>query len=87
MKMTTTLRELIQGKEILVAPGAYDAFSAKLIEAVGFKAVYMTGFGTAASMFRWTLIGTLVGCAVGLVLGVLGAMATEKKADASPKSA
>jgi len=43
--------------------------------------------GTAASMFRWTLIGTLVGCAVGLVLGVLGAMATEKKADASPKSA
>jgi len=42
--------------------------------------------GTAASMFRWTLIGTLVGCAVGLVLGVLGAMAKEKKAE-SAKSA
>jgi carboxyvinyl-carboxyphosphonate phosphorylmutase len=59
MKMTTTLRELIQGKEILVAPGAYDAFSAKLIEAVGFKAVYMTGFGTAASMFGLPDIGLL----------------------------
>jgi carboxyvinyl-carboxyphosphonate phosphorylmutase len=34
---------------IIVAPGAYDGFSARLIEAAGFKAVYMTGAGTAAS--------------------------------------
>jgi carboxyvinyl-carboxyphosphonate phosphorylmutase len=34
---------------IVVAPGAYDGFSARLIEAAGFSAVYMTGAGTAAS--------------------------------------
>jgi 2-methylisocitrate lyase-like PEP mutase family enzyme len=47
MKQTTKLRELIQRKEILVAPGAFDAMSARLIEEVGFETVYMTGFGTA----------------------------------------
>jgi hypothetical protein len=35
--------------------------------------------GTAASMFHWTLIGLLVGAATGLVLGLIGAMAREKK--------
>ena len=59
MKQTTKLRELIQRKEILVAPGAFDALSAKLIEAVGFDAVYMTGFGTAASIFGIPDIGLL----------------------------
>jgi 2-methylisocitrate lyase-like PEP mutase family enzyme len=59
MKLTTKLRKLIQKKEILVAPGAFDALSAKLIEAVGFDAVYMTGFGTAASIFGIPDIGLL----------------------------
>jgi carboxyvinyl-carboxyphosphonate phosphorylmutase len=59
MKRTTRLKNLIQGKKMLVAPGAYDALSAKLIEAVGFNAVYMTGFGTAASMFGVPDIGLL----------------------------
>ncbi len=57
--MTTRLRELLQRKEILVAPGAFDALSAKLIESVGFEAVYMTGFGTAASIFGVPDIGLL----------------------------
>jgi carboxyvinyl-carboxyphosphonate phosphorylmutase len=59
MKQTTKLRELIQRKEILVAPGAFDAMSARLIEAVGFETVYMTGFGTAASIFGVPDIGLL----------------------------
>jgi carboxyvinyl-carboxyphosphonate phosphorylmutase len=59
MKQTTMLRQLIQSKEILVAPGAFDALSARLIGAVGFKAVYMTGFGTAASIFGIPDIGLL----------------------------
>ena len=46
--------------------------------------------GTAAAMFRWNVIGTLVGCTTGLVLGLIGAMAREKKVEppaaASPKS-
>jgi carboxyvinyl-carboxyphosphonate phosphorylmutase len=59
MKPTVRLRELIQKKEILVVPGAFDALSAKLIEAIGFEAVYMTGFGTAASLFGLPDIGLL----------------------------
>ena len=42
-------RELVESREILVMPGAYDALSAKLIEASGFDVVYMTGYGQSAS--------------------------------------
>lgn len=40
------LREAINAPAILVAPGAYDAISARLVEANGFEAVYVTGGGT-----------------------------------------
>jgi 2-methylisocitrate lyase-like PEP mutase family enzyme len=43
------LRSLVERKQGLVVPGAYDAVSAKLIERAGFPAVYMTGYGTSAS--------------------------------------
>jgi carboxyvinyl-carboxyphosphonate phosphorylmutase len=59
MRQTARLRKLIQSKKILVAPGAFDALSAKLIEVVGFKTVYMSGFGTAASIFGVPDIGLL----------------------------
>jgi 2-methylisocitrate lyase-like PEP mutase family enzyme len=59
MKATARLRKLIERTEIVVAPGAFDALSAKLIEAVEFQAVYMTGFGTAASIFGIPDIGLL----------------------------
>jgi methylisocitrate lyase len=39
-------RDLIADDDILVAPGAYDAITARLIQANGFDAVYMTGAGT-----------------------------------------
>ena len=59
MKTTKKLRELIERPGITMVPGAYDAFSARLIEAVGFDAVYMTGFGTAASTLGYPDIGLL----------------------------
>jgi 2,3-dimethylmalate lyase len=49
MRTTSVLRKMLAEPGIIVAPGAYDGFSARLIEAAGFKAVYMTGAGTAAS--------------------------------------
>jgi carboxyvinyl-carboxyphosphonate phosphorylmutase len=55
------LRELLAGGETVVAPGAYDALSARLIEQSGFPAVYMTGFGTAASLLGRPDIGLLSG--------------------------
>jgi 2-methylisocitrate lyase-like PEP mutase family enzyme len=44
-----TLRTLIEQKNALVVPGAYDGVSARLVERAGFPAVYMTGYGTSAS--------------------------------------
>src|SRR5207237_5290638 len=59
MRATTRLRELLSGPELLVAPGAYDALSARLITQAGFQAVYMTGFGTAASVLGQPDVGLL----------------------------
>ena len=44
---------------IIVAPGAYDALSAKIIEKVGFSALYLTGFGISASLLGRPDIGLL----------------------------
>lgn len=43
-----SLREELAGPAMLVAPFVCDALQAKIAEAAGFRAVYMTGFGTAA---------------------------------------
>ena len=43
------LRALLAGADIVTAPGAYDAITARLIEQAGFPAVYMTGAGVSAA--------------------------------------
>lgn len=53
------LRELLSRSEPLLAPGAFDALSARLIEEAGFDSVYMTGFGTAASVLGRPDVGLL----------------------------
>jgi carboxyvinyl-carboxyphosphonate phosphorylmutase len=50
MNHTTRLKEMILEPDILVAPSAYDALSAKVIEKSGFRAVHMTGSGSSASL-------------------------------------
>jgi carboxyvinyl-carboxyphosphonate phosphorylmutase len=55
------LRELLAAPGPLVAPGAYDALSARLVEQAGFDAVYMTGFGTTASLIGRPDVGLLSG--------------------------
>ncbi|WP_256993539.1 isocitrate lyase/PEP mutase family protein [Rhodococcus sp. 06-418-5] len=45
----------------IIAPGAYDALSARLIEQAGFGAVYLTGFGATASLLGMPDIGLLTG--------------------------
>ena len=59
--MTTrkALRQMLNNKEKVMAPGAYDAWSAKLIENAGFPAVYMTGYGVSASVLGKPDIGLL----------------------------
>lgn len=55
------LRALLAGGGPVVAPGAYDALSARLVEQAGFDVVYMTGFGTTASLIGRPDVGLLTG--------------------------
>jgi len=49
MNDSLSLRRLLAGPGMVVAPGAYDGIGARLIEQAGFGAVYMTGAGTSAA--------------------------------------
>jgi 2-methylisocitrate lyase-like PEP mutase family enzyme len=49
MRSSTTLRRMLEGPEIVVLPGAYDALSARLAERAGFAAMFTTGFGFSAA--------------------------------------
>jgi 2-methylisocitrate lyase-like PEP mutase family enzyme len=53
------LRELLDGDELIVAPGVYDGISAALVGKLGFSAAYMTGAGVCASGFGLPDIGLL----------------------------
>ena len=50
MRATTRLRELLAAGPTLFVPGCYNALSARILEHVGFPAVYMTGYGTSLSL-------------------------------------
>jgi methylisocitrate lyase len=43
------LRELLDGPDGLELPGCYDVLSAMILERAGFQAVFMSGYGVAAS--------------------------------------
>jgi len=49
MAPAPTLKSMIQSGPMVIAPGAYDSLTAKLVEQAGFPAVYMTGAGTSVS--------------------------------------
>ena len=60
MKKTARFRGLLKEPGIIVAPGAHNAFTAKIIEQTGgFQAVYMTGSGAAMSLIGEPDIGFL----------------------------
>ncbi|KAH8810766.1 Pyruvate/Phosphoenolpyruvate kinase-like domain-containing protein [Xylogone sp. PMI_703] len=50
MRASTRLQRLIRDSDhIIVCPGVYDGFSARVAMSVGFDGLYMTGAGTTAS--------------------------------------
>jgi 2,3-dimethylmalate lyase len=53
------LRVLLDSGQTIVAPGAFDSLSARLVEEAGFPAVYMTGFGTSAALLGRPDVGLL----------------------------
>lgn len=59
MKKTTLLKKMLNERRAVVAPGAYDALSAILIEKAGFELIQVSGFGLAASLLGKPDIGWL----------------------------
>ncbi len=46
-----SIRKLLQNKsKPLVIPGVYDAIGAKIVEKIGFEAMFQTGYGTSATL-------------------------------------
>ena len=68
MKRTTLLRRLLREEQLIIAPGAFDAVSAKIIENAGFKAIFLGGFAFSASLLGKPDVGLLTMTAV-LVYG------------------
>ncbi len=50
MKKSAVLRKAIMERRAVVVPGAYDAFSAMVIEKCGFEAIQVSGYGVAGSV-------------------------------------
>jgi 2-methylisocitrate lyase-like PEP mutase family enzyme len=50
MSQAARFRELMRRDGMIVAPGAYDCITARMIARAGFDCVYMTGAGTAATL-------------------------------------
>lgn len=49
MTSKPTLKSLLRKGDLLIAPGIFDGISVRLAQKAGFKALYMTGFGTVGS--------------------------------------
>src|SRR4029453_1414677 len=50
LRATTRLRQMLRQSELVVAPGVYDALTARLAQQAGCPAAYMTGAGVSASL-------------------------------------
>jgi len=57
MRKTTVLRKAIMQRRAVVVPGCHDALSAKVIEACGFEAIQISGFGLAGSLLGQPDVG------------------------------
>jgi len=49
MKADVSLKSLLEGPRMVIAPGGYDSITARAVEAAGFSAVYMSGSAVSAS--------------------------------------
>lgn len=59
MTKTRRFRDLLASEEILVSPGVYDGYSARLVEQMGFKTACTTGAGLANARFGVPDVGVM----------------------------
>ena len=50
MSTATTLKTKLKNGTFVIAPGVFDGLSARIADAQGFHALYMTGYGVSASL-------------------------------------
>jgi 2-methylisocitrate lyase-like PEP mutase family enzyme len=58
---TERLRQLINDPAILVLPGIYDGYSARMVTQAGFPAGFVTGAGISEASLGWSDLGVM-GC-------------------------
>ena len=71
-----SLRSLLAGPEIVVAPGIYDGLSARLVAETGFKAAYLSGAAICYTRFGYPDIGLVSMTEVADTLGAVRERAT-----------
>jgi 2-methylisocitrate lyase-like PEP mutase family enzyme len=59
MRKTTQFRHLIESEDILVQPGVYDGFSARLVQQMGFKSGSISGAGLSETNLGWADVGLM----------------------------
>ena len=59
MSHTTTLRTLIQAPNLLVMPGIFDGFSARLVAQTGFAAGFISGAGLSETLLGYSDVGLM----------------------------
>src|SRR5260370_42589829 len=59
MQTANSLKALINAPEILICPGVFDGFSARLVEKMGFKAAGISGAGLSESRLGWADMGLM----------------------------
>ncbi|MEH7155715.1 isocitrate lyase/PEP mutase family protein [Neobacillus drentensis] len=57
MNKTKDFQTLLQQPGAFILPGAYDAMSARLIEEIGYQAIYATGAGISNAQLGWADVG------------------------------
>src|SRR5687768_2364164 len=71
--MAPPLHELLARGSILLAPGAFDAFTARLIEASGFPCVFMSGAGVSYTRLAQPDVGLVTQTEMAEAVGCLRA--------------
>jgi methylisocitrate lyase len=82
MSKASQLKHLLEERAALPVPGVYDAFSARLAEQAGFKALQVSGFAVAAAVLGLPDIGVLsLRDQINAVQTVVGAVSIPVMAD------
>jgi 2-methylisocitrate lyase-like PEP mutase family enzyme len=59
MSQADILRTLIQAPDLLVMPGIFDGFSARLVEQAGFSAGFISGGGLSETLLGYSDVGLM----------------------------